>query len=103
MAIEVKGGKNVGIRDRRALRGVMENDLAMMGGLIILQPLGDRKEQNFRREIARAGDVRIGQAAYPALQMLTVAEIFECKRFDTPGAVGRGLKQPQLRLKNRTD
>ena len=98
MAIEVKGGKNIGIRDMRALHGVVENDVAMMGGLIVLEPLGDRKEQNFRREMAQSGDVRIGQAAYPVLQMLTVADIFDGKRFNTPGAVGRGLKQPQLRL-----
>ncbi len=98
MAIEVKGGKNVGIRDLRALHGVLENDLAMMGGLIVLEPLGERKTQNFKREMGKAGDVRIGQAAYPALQLLTVQDIFEGKRFDTPGAVGRGLSQPQLRL-----
>lgn len=38
-----KGGTNVGIRDLRALRGVIENDLAMVGGLIVLEPLGERK------------------------------------------------------------
>lgn len=85
MAIDVKGGKNVGIRDLRALHGVVENDLAMMGGLIVLEPLGDRKEQNFRarwhkREACGSG-----------------------KRFDTPGAVGRRLKQPQLRLLDRKE
>ena len=51
MAIEVKGGKNVGIRDLRALHGVIENDLALMGGLIVLEPLGERKTQNFKREM----------------------------------------------------
>ena len=53
--------------------------------------------------MAQAGDVQIGQSAYPALQMLTVADIFAGKRFDTPGAVGRGLKQPQLRLTKHKD
>ena len=101
MAIEVKGGKNVGIRDLRALHGVVDNDLAMIGGLIVLEPLGVVKERNFRRHIGEAGDVRIGHAKYPRLQMLTVDDIFEGKRFDTPGAVGRGLKQPQLRLVDR--
>ena len=102
MAIEVKGGKNVGIRDLRALHGVVENDLAMMGGLIVLEPLGERKERNFKREMARAGDVQIGQAAYPVLQLLTVDDIFAGKRFDTPGTVGSGLKQPQLRLQDQS-
>lgn len=103
MAIEVKGGENVGIRDMRALHRVVENDLAMMGGLIDLEPLGERKTQKFRREMAQAGDARIGQALYPALQMLTVEDIFAGKRFDTPGAVGCGLKQPRLRLEDRKD
>ena len=38
MAIEVKGGRNVSIRDLRALRGVLEADEAWMAGLIILHP-----------------------------------------------------------------
>lgn len=101
MAIEVKGGKHVGIKDLRALHGVVENDLAMMGGLIVLEPLRERRKKNFRREMASAGDVQIGQAAYPMLQLLTVEEILNGKRFDTPGAVGRGLKQPQLRLQDK--
>lgn len=67
MAFEVKGGKNVGIRDMGALRDVIEDDLAMMGGLIVLEPLGDRNEQNFRRKMAQAGDVRIGQTLYSAI------------------------------------
>ena len=62
MAIEVKGGANVSIRDLRALHGVLDND-----------------------------------ANYPCLQMANL----EGKRFDTPGAVERGLKQPQLRLQDR--
>ena len=70
----------------------------MMGGLVVLEPLGVVKERNFRRHIGEAGDVQIGQARYPRLQMLTVDDILDGKRFDTPGAVGRGLKQPQLRL-----
>ena len=49
MAIEVKGGQSVNIRDLRALHGVVDNDLAMMGGLIVLEPLGEIKERNFRR------------------------------------------------------
>ena len=103
MAIEVKGGLNVGIKDIRALRGFVENDQAMMGGLVVLEPLGQRKASNFKREMAQAGDVQIGQAAYPVLQLLTVDDTFTGKRFDRPCAVGRGLKQPQLRLKDRTD
>ena len=43
MAIEVKGGKNVGIATLRALRGVLENDAALIVGLLILEPLGRNK------------------------------------------------------------
>ncbi len=98
MAIEVKGGQNVSIRDLRALCGVLDNDLAMMAGLIIMDPLGETKTRNFHRLMARAGDVKIGSAAYPRLQMLNVHEILEGKKFDTPAVVGRGMKQPELRL-----
>ena len=103
MAIEVKGGQNISIRDLRALHGVIDSDLAMMGGLIVMEPLGQIQERNFRRFMSEARDVQIGQAQYPRLQMLSVPEILEGKRFDTLGAVGRGLKQPQLRLQDRTD
>ena len=69
-----------------------------MDGLIILKPLGTIKERSFRRLIVETGDVPIKQATYPRLQMITVPDILEGKRLDTLGAVGSGLKQPQLRF-----
>ena len=39
MAIEVKGGQDVSIRDLRALRGVLENDDALLAGLVIMEKL----------------------------------------------------------------
>ena len=36
MAIEVKGGKNVGIGVLRELRGVLDDDTALMAGLIAM-------------------------------------------------------------------
>ena len=89
MAIEVKGGKNVGINVIRELRGVLDNDEALLAGLIILEPLGERKERNFRAFMADAGDLSVLGVQYSRLQMLTVDEILEGKRFHTPGAVGR--------------
>ena len=47
MAIEVKGGKNVGINVVRELRGVLDNDQALIAGLIVMDPLGATKERNF--------------------------------------------------------
>ena len=96
MAIEVKGGKNVSISDLRALRGVLDNDRAVMAGLIVMEPLGPTQERNFHRFMADAGDLDILGMKYARMQMLTVPEILEGKRFATPGAVGRGLAQPRI-------
>ena len=95
MAIEVKGGRNVTIADVRALRGVLENETAEMAGLIIMEPLGATKARNFRRFMAEAGDFEVDQHRnpYPRMQLLTVDDILEGKRFRTPGAVGRGSPQ----------
>ncbi len=96
MAIEVKGGKNVGIKEVRELRGVLDNDQAVTAGLIVLDPFGPTKERNIRRFMAQAGDMDVMGVKYPRMQVLTVADILEGKRFHTPGVAGRGLKQPAL-------
>ena len=89
MAIEVKGGKNVGINVVRELRGVLDNDEALLAGLVILEPLGERKERNFRKFMADAGDMDVLGMKYARMQILTADELLEGKRFHTPGAVGR--------------
>lgn len=97
MAIEVKGGKNVSIHDLRALRGVLDSDAAVMAGLIVMEPLGPTKERNFHRFMAEAGDLDVFGMQFPRMQMLTVPEILEGKRFETPGAVaGKGLAQQKI-------
>ena len=96
MVIEVKGGRNVGIADVRALKGVLEADDALMAGLIVLHPLGETKARNFRVAMGEAGDVDIAGVPYPRMQMLTVEDILAGARFATPGAVGRGEAQPVL-------
>lgn len=96
MALEVKGGKNVNIGVVRDLRGVLERDEASMAGLIIMEDLGDRKTRNFAREMVAAGDLQVLGRAYPRMQLLTVAEILDGKRFDTPSVVGRGDQAPVL-------
>ena len=93
MVIEVKGGKNVSIADVRALRGVLDNDDALMAGFIILEPLGSTKERNFRRDMAQAGDLEVVGKKYPRMQLLTVEEILEGWRFKTPSVAGRGSGQ----------
>ena len=96
MAIEVKGGRNVGIKDVRELRGVLDSDEAKMAGLIVMHPFGPTKERNIRRFMADAGDMDVMGVKYHRMQVLTVAEILGGKRFHTPSVAGRGLAQPAL-------
>ena len=96
MAIEVKGGKTVTKQALRALRGVLDSDQAVMAGLIVMDPLGATQDRNFKRYMAEAGDLEVHGTPYPRMQMLTVPEIVEGKRFYTPGVVGRGERQPVI-------
>jgi site-specific DNA-methyltransferase (adenine-specific) len=96
MVLEVKGGRNVGIADLRALHSVMERDEAEMAGLIIMEPLGERKERNFHKMMAEAGDMEVYGKQFPRMQMLTVPEIIEGKRFDTPFPQGKRERQMAL-------
>jgi len=57
MVLEVKGGKNVTIADLRALHSVLERE----AGLIVMEPLGERKLSNFKKLIAEAGDLDVFQ------------------------------------------
>ncbi len=92
MIIEVKGGANVSIAHVRALRGVLDNDDALMAGLIIMRKLGPVKERNFKQFMAEAGDMEIYGRPYPKMQMRTVQEILDGKGFYTPGATGKKRK-----------
>ena len=98
MIIEVKGGKNVGIGVLRQLRGVLENEEAEMAGLIVLEPLSEIKERNFRRFAAEAGDMDVMGVKYERMQVLSVDEILARARFLTPSVVGRRELQPSLPL-----
>ena len=83
MAVEVKGGANVTIESLRALKGVLDNDNALMAGLIIRTPLGAVKERNFNCFMAEAGTIDLWGNEYPRMQLLTVEEILDWKWFDT--------------------
>ena len=96
MVFEVKGGRNVGIADLRALHSVMERDEAEMAGLITMEPLGDRKAENFHKMMAEAGDLEVYGKQFPRMQMLTVQEIIEGKRFETPFPQGKRDRQMAL-------
>ena len=96
MVVEVKGGANVDIRDVRALKGVLDYDTARMAGLVIMEPLGLVKERNFTRFMSDAGAVDLWGNEYPRMQLLTVGEILDGKRFRTPTVAGRHVLEPRL-------
>ena len=97
MVVEVKGGATVNVTDWRALKGVLSRDEALMAGLITMEPLGDTKARNFVREAADLEPVLILGIEYPRMQILTVGEILEGKRFTTPTVAGRH-QEPQPRF-----
>jgi len=90
MVVTVKGG-NPTIADFRALHSVLEHEEALLVGLITMQPLPERKRSSFLKLATEAGvlDIRGSAKAYPRMQILSVAEILEGKRFDTPTPMGR--------------
>lgn len=96
MVLEVKGGQHTPISIVRDLRGVLERDDALMAGLIILEPLGERQLNNFKREMASAGDIKIGLRDYPRMQLLSVKEIMEGSQFLTPGVYSRSTGQQSI-------
>ena len=97
MVLEVKGGKHVNIGVLRQLRAVMDGDSAIMAGLIVMEPLSKGQERNFNRYMAEVGSLDVHGMTYPRMQILTVAEILEGKRFATPNvAAGRHEAQPRL-------
>lgn len=97
MIVEVKGGGNVGIETVRVLKGVLGDDSADMAGLIVMD-IGKRKRENFLTLMAQAGDVEVMGRAYPRMQLLTVEEILEGKRFETPNIATAPNPQKTLEM-----
>ena len=95
MAIEVKGGANVNPADLRALGDVLIDDDFMLAGMIVRKPFGRVKRRNFEDICRKHGEVEINGRSYPRLQILSIPEIFEGKRFEHPWERGR-RKTPQL-------
>ncbi len=68
-----------------------------MAGLIVMELLGTTQERNFNRFMAEAGDLTVLGIPYPRMQMLTIGEILDDKRFKTPNVAGLP-REPQTRL-----
>ena len=96
MVIEVKGGANVPVTALRALKGVLDYDTALMAGLITMHPIKDTQARNFARFMAEAGTLAILGIEYPRMQILSVGEILEGKRFQTPTVSGRHMLEPRM-------
>ncbi len=96
MVLEVKGGKNVTIETVRSLRGVLEDGSAEMAGLIVLEPLSNRKRKNYESFMAQAGDLDIYGTKYSRMQLLEVESILKGHCFITPSVVGKTELQPVL-------
>ena len=96
MVVEVKGGANVNVTDWRALKGVLSRDEALMAGLIVMEPLGGTKARNFTREVMELEPLRIIGIDYPRMQILTVGEILDGRRFITPTVAGRHELKPRM-------
>jgi len=75
LIIQVKGGKNIGPKDVRDLRGVVGREKALGGILVTLEsPTKDMK-----KEAASAGVYSWGSQSYPVLQILTIEELLAGK------------------------
>ena len=46
------------------MQGVLDNDEALMAGLIIMDPLGPTKDRNFHRDMAQEGDLEVDGVKY---------------------------------------
>lgn len=92
--ISVKGG-TLHPTDVRDLRGVIEREGAVMGGLLTLK----EPTRGMRSEAASAGMFEYNGVPYPRLQMLTVQEVIEGKRdFHMPTKVASRASSAQTSL-----
>ena len=96
MVLEVKGGKTVDISAWRALKGVMSREAVPMAGLIVMKPLSNTKRRSFDREVADLEPLTILGIEYPRMQILSIEEILNGKRFQTPTVAGRHTLEPRL-------
>ena len=71
-------------------------DTALMAGLIMMNPPRQTQMRNFNRFMADAGTVELWGNEYPTMQLLTVGEILDGKRFNTPTVQGRHELEPRI-------
>jgi DNA modification methylase len=99
--LSVKSG-NVGVKDLRDLRGVVEREESQIGVLICME----KPTRNMRKEAASAGVYKSPWGSHPRLQIMTIEELLTAHKIDypparqvnitfkkAPKAKGRGHKQ----------
>ena len=74
----------------------LDYDTALMAGLIMMNPPRQTQMRNFNRFMADAGTVELWGNEYPTMQLLTVGEILDGKRFKTPAVQGRHELEPRI-------
>jgi hypothetical protein len=83
IVISVKSG-NVGVKDVRDLRGVVERERAQIGVLITLE----KPTKAMRTEAAGAGFYQSPWGKHPVMQILTVEQLLKGKKIDYPDVPG---------------
>ena len=82
----------------RALRGVLDNDDALLCGLIVMHPLKPVQARNFHQFMASSGDLEVNGIYYPRMQILSIPEILEGQRFKIPSLPRGRLSSDQLEI-----
>lgn len=95
----VKGGQNVGVRDVRELRSVLDREAAEMGLFICLR----RPTRDMASEAASFGFAKTAHGHLPRLQIVSIEEWFQGARPSLPslGHVTREFFEPAKRTKVR--
>jgi len=79
IVVQVKSGK-VGLKDIKELRTTVENQSAVIGVFITLEPPTDP----MKIEAVRAGSYQRFQMKYPKIQICTIGELLKGKRIEYP-------------------
>lgn len=93
MIISVKSDKNLKISYIRDLIGTLANSKAEMAGLICI----DEPTEGMRQECLKAGfydfEFMNQKQSFPKIQILTIKDIFDGKKFETPMAIQKKIAQ----------
>lgn len=86
----VSDGGKLTKREQSVKGGVFEREDALLAGLFVMHKLPDLKLKNFHM-FAAAGELEFRHAIrhHPKMQILSVAEILEGKRFQTPTPISK--------------